>query len=496
LLRPQDFWTHLRKCCKSWQSCCSRESFGIRKGNRSTRTREGESFGIRKETEEQEQEKERELQNRKGNRRTRTREETIEEKNNDNKRANIDPKSSKRRCRSSRKKNPTNKTLSCKPWGTYIHTNIHTRNCSTGKRDEKSEKKKKNKTQATPELLTCSVTAELRGACCQENMHNLVADYVLPRSIGDELDIVGDRQDVVGGAGVVQWFAPPSLTGEETIQQEWETLQGEEAYEVSVMNNNSTDLYSFYIDMYSCVHQKLLIHMYVYIAMELATTTCVLDHDVHTLFGSSPPKKMQSQFVNISDIMSKSFAARKAASKFFSDIHSCLWNVFILWKKALWAVMIERTNTYYNSKRRRGLVPFFFFFFFTGESLLSSRRRSYYYYRIKTQTIPMRPYFLTGRRTPHPHHLLLLVLLPSSSDAVFWVQNWGFNRRKNPKKLSSSQQKHIMLFKNTTIRRKSPSLIWEANTQPDAREQIISLHRPVAAASSRPILQPQRSGIA
>jgi hypothetical protein len=53
-----------------------------------------------------------------------------------------------------------------------------------------------------------------------------------------------------------------------------------------------------------------------------------------------------------------------------------------------------------------------------------------------------------------------------------------------------------MLFKNTTIRRKSPSLIWEANTQPDAREQIISLHRPVAAASSRPILQPQRSGIA
>jgi hypothetical protein len=51
-------------------------------------------------------------------------------------------------------------------------------------------------------------------------MHNLVADYVLPRSIGDELDIVGDRQDVVGGAGVVQWFAPPSLTGEETIQQE------------------------------------------------------------------------------------------------------------------------------------------------------------------------------------------------------------------------------------------------------------------------------------
>jgi len=92
LLRPQDFWTHLRKCCKSWQSCCSRESFGIRKGNRSTRTREGESFGIRKETEEQEQEKERELRNRKGNRRTRTREETIEEKNNENKRANIDPK--------------------------------------------------------------------------------------------------------------------------------------------------------------------------------------------------------------------------------------------------------------------------------------------------------------------------------------------------------------------------------------------------------------------
>lgn len=84
-------------------------------------------------------------------------------------------------------------------------------------------RKKENlrtKTQATPELLTCSVTAELRGACCQENMHNLVADYVLPRCIGDELDIVGDRQDVVGGAGVVQWFAPPSLTGEETIQQE------------------------------------------------------------------------------------------------------------------------------------------------------------------------------------------------------------------------------------------------------------------------------------
>jgi hypothetical protein len=48
--------------------------------------------------------------------------------------------------------------------------------------------------------------------------------------------------------------------------------------------------------------------------MELATTTCVLDHDVHTLFGSSPPKKMQSQFANISDIM------RKAASKKFSDI--------------------------------------------------------------------------------------------------------------------------------------------------------------------------------
>jgi len=92
------------------------------------------------------------------------------------------------------------------------------------------------------------------------------------------------------------------------------------------MKNNSTDLYSFYIDMYSCVHQKLLIHMYIYIyiyiyiAMELATTTCVLDHDVQTLFGSSPPKKMQSQFTNISDIMSKSFAARKAASKFFSDI--------------------------------------------------------------------------------------------------------------------------------------------------------------------------------
>lgn len=94
-------------------------------------------------------------------------------------------------------------------------------------------------------------------------MHNLVADYVLPRCIGDELDIDGDRQDLVGGAGVVQWFAPPSLTGEETIQQEWETLQGEDAYEVSVMNNISTDLYSFYIDMYSCVHQKLLIHMYI-----------------------------------------------------------------------------------------------------------------------------------------------------------------------------------------------------------------------------------------
>jgi hypothetical protein len=87
------------------------------------------------------------------------------------------------------------------------------------------------------------------------------------------------------------------------------------------MNNNSTDLYSFYIDMYSCVHQKLLIHMYIYIYCHgVATTTCVLDHDVHALFGSSPPKKMQSQFANISDIMSKSFAARKAANKFFSDI--------------------------------------------------------------------------------------------------------------------------------------------------------------------------------
>jgi len=64
----------------------------------------------------------------------------------------------------------------------------------------------------------------------------------------------------------------------------------------------------------------IYIYIYIYIAMELATTTCVLDHDVQTLFGSSPPKKMQSQFTNISDIMSKSFAARKAASKFFSDI--------------------------------------------------------------------------------------------------------------------------------------------------------------------------------
>ncbi len=69
-------------------------------------------------------------------------------------------------------------------------------------------------------MLTCSVTAELRETCCQENMHNLVAEIVLPRCIGDELDIDGDRQEVVGGAGVVQWFAPPSLTGEETIQQE------------------------------------------------------------------------------------------------------------------------------------------------------------------------------------------------------------------------------------------------------------------------------------
>jgi hypothetical protein len=94
------FWTHLRKCCKSWQSCCSRESFGRSKGNRRTRTREGESFGIRKETEEQEQEKE-----------------TIEVKNNDSKRASINPKAQngERRCRSSRKKNPKNKTLSCKP---------------------------------------------------------------------------------------------------------------------------------------------------------------------------------------------------------------------------------------------------------------------------------------------------------------------------------------------------------------------------------------------
>jgi hypothetical protein len=101
-----------------------------------------------------------------------------------------------------------------------IYTYIH-ETAQQEKRDEKSEKGNlTTKTQATPGLLTCSVTAKLRGACCQENIHNLFADYVLPRCIGDELDIDGDRQDVVGGAGVVQWFAPPSLTGEETIQQE------------------------------------------------------------------------------------------------------------------------------------------------------------------------------------------------------------------------------------------------------------------------------------
>ncbi len=149
------------------------------------------------------------------------------------------------------------------------------------------------------------------------------------------------------------------------------------------MNNNSTDLYSFYIDIYSCVHQNLLMHMYIYILPWSLRQQRASLITMYTVFGSSPPKNMQSQFKNILDIMSKSFAARKTASKFFSDIIHVSGTLSYFEKKALRAVMIERTNTYYNSKRRRGFVPFFYFFFFTGESLLSSRRRSYYYYRIQ-----------------------------------------------------------------------------------------------------------------
>lgn len=59
----------------------------------------------------------RELRDKKGNRRTRTREETIEEKNNENKRVSINPKARMKRGDADHlgRKIPKNKTLSCKP---------------------------------------------------------------------------------------------------------------------------------------------------------------------------------------------------------------------------------------------------------------------------------------------------------------------------------------------------------------------------------------------